>query len=322
VLSRTLGNGRWLGEIHKYRGVILRRMARPELAEAALSRALDEARRREELLLVAEIRKELARLFGEQGRHREMFSCLTDAHGAFAQLRARRDLEDVTREIETLERSFERIVHEWSDSIESADHYTHGHCERVADHACGLAVAAGIDARYLTWFRMGALLHDVGKVSVPAAILNKPGALDDAEWQIMKQHPEQGVRLLAGIEFPWDVRAMVLHHHEHWDGGGYPDGLRGPEIPLAARVLCVADVYDALTTTRSYRAGFAPAVALEIMAGDAGHIFDPELFEAFRALVSDRLVRRRRNDGVHGHGFVRPGRWGTVDRQPPVHAVA
>src|SRR6185369_14976842 len=115
---------------------------------------------------------------------------------------------------------------------------TQGHCERVADLAGALAAKAGLDETSLFWFRIGALLHDVGKLIVPAEVLNKPGMLTD-------------------VQFPWDVAPMVRSHHERWDGGGYPDGLAAESIPLSARILCIADVYDALTTERSYKRAFS-----------------------------------------------------------------
>ncbi|MEO6865281.1 MAG: HD-GYP domain-containing protein, partial [Gemmatimonadaceae bacterium] len=157
-----------------------------------------------------------------------------------------------------------------------------GHCVRVADIACALAERAGFDIQTLFWFRIGALLHDVGKLIVPMEVLNKPGRLDEDEWRIIKRHPEAGVELLADIEFPWDIRPMVRNHHERWDGCGYPDGLGGTAIPMSARILCIADVYDALTTTRSYRSGFDHARAVEIMIENnaTGH-FDPEVFDLF-----------------------------------------
>lgn len=284
-LSAELDDDRWLGEIHKHRGVILRRSERPRLAEESFRLALREAIRRQELLLQAEISKEMAVLFRAQERNREMLECLNRAHDAFAELRVRSDLADVEREIDVLERSFLGIVSEWGDSIESKDLYTRGHCDRVADLACALARAAGFDKASMSWFRMGALLHDVGKVAVPSDILNKPEPLSDEEWAVMRRHPETGVELLANVEFPWDIRPMILHHHERWDGGGYPHGLAGDQIPVAARILCVADVFDALTTARSYRGAFPADVAMAIMAGDAGHVFDPELFELFLRLV-------------------------------------
>ena len=109
----------------------------------------------------------------------------------------------------------------------------------------------------------------------------------------MKRHPEAGVELLRGIEFPWDIIPMVRHHHEHWDGGGYPDGLGGEDIPLSARILCLADVFDALTTDRSYRRGLTSDQALAIMKDDAGFVFDPLLFRVFEGLSP-----RARRQGV------------------------
>jgi HD-GYP domain-containing protein (c-di-GMP phosphodiesterase class II) len=137
----------------------------------------------------------------------------------------------------------------------------------------------------MMWFRMGALLHDVGKVSVPLEVLTKPGRLDESEWQVMARHPVFGVELLNGIEFPWDVRPMIRHHHERFDGTGYPDKMRGTEIPLEARILTIADIYDALTTTRSYRTAYSHEKAMEIMASEVGRSVDPDLFAIFSKIV-------------------------------------
>lgn len=290
TLSMSLNDRRWLGEIYKHRGEIALKSDRLREAEECFRRALEEAANREDLLLEAEISKEMAQLFRLEHRNREVLEWLNRAHKAFDTLRARRDLADVDEQIASLEEGFASIVREWGDSIESKDHYTQGHCERVADRACELAIVAGLAPRELTWFRMGALLHDVGKVSVPARILNKPGPLDEDEWAIIKRHPEAGVELLANIDFPWDVRPMVLHHHEQWNGEGYPHGLAGIEIPFAARILCVADVFDALTTNRSYRPAFPPRRALEIMERDTGHIFDPTLFGLFRKITAGEAM--------------------------------
>ena len=141
----------------------------------------------------------------------------------------------------------------------------------------------------LFWFRIGALLHDVGKLIVPAEVLNKPGKLTDEEWALMRQHPAAGVEMLADVEFPWDVAPMVRSHHERWDGQGYPDGLAGEEIPLAARILCIADVYDALTTERSYKRAFSHLEAMEIMRRESG------------APVRSAAVREVRGAGAARH---------------------
>jgi HD-GYP domain-containing protein (c-di-GMP phosphodiesterase class II) len=120
---------------------------------------------------------------------------------------------------------------------------------------------------------------------IPAEVLNKAGQLNDEEWTLMRHHPSAGVELLADIEFPWDVRPIVESHHERWDGTGYPHGLAGDAIPLVARVVCIADVYDALTSRRSYKEPFTHEHALEVMRAQVGRGFDPELFAQFEALA-------------------------------------
>ncbi len=122
----------------------------------------------------------------------------------------------------------------------------------------------------------------------------------------MKRHPQAGVQLLQEIEFPWDIRPMVSHHHEHWDGSGYPDGLAGNDIPLSARILCLADVFDALTSSRSYRGGLTPGQALSVMREDCGIIFDPALFEVFEDLYAPATHWRKRSGGDRWSHPVRP----------------
>jgi putative nucleotidyltransferase with HDIG domain len=206
-------------------------------------------------------------------------------------MRAQRELADADTRLTALEDAFVKIVKSWGESIEGKDPYTQGHSWRVAGIACQLAVAHGLPADELTWFRMGALLHDVGKVAVPVEVLNKRGPLDDAEWKLMARHPVTGVELLEGIEFPWDVRPMIRHHHERWDGTGYPEKLAGEAIPLSARLLTIADVYDALTTDRPYRTGFTHGDALAIMLGDRGRSLDPALMNLFADQIAPALQR-------------------------------
>lgn len=179
------------------------------------------------------------------------------------------------------------VVMQWARTIESKDAYTRGHCERVASYATALARDVGFDGITMFWFRIGALLHDVGKVVVPSEILNKPGRLTDDERAIMERHAAAGADLLSTIEFPWDILPMIRGHHERWDGRGYPDGLAGETIPLSARIICVADVFDALTTDRPYRRGYSREKALEIMAADRDAAFDGALFARFERLIED-----------------------------------
>ncbi|HET7463156.1 MAG TPA: HD domain-containing phosphohydrolase [Longimicrobium sp.] len=283
-MAERAGDNGTLGEVWKHLGMIERETGRPREALRHLDRAGKVARERGDLLLEAQVAREQALVHWGRREHRGTLQALNRAHRLFTRLQARRELAEVDARLAELESTFLAIVAQWGDSIESADRYTRGHCERVANYACALAAAAGVEADVLLWFRMGALLHDVGKIVVPAEILNKPGALTPDERRLMERHPDAGVELIGEMDFPWDIRPMVRHHHEAWDGSGYPGGLAGEQIPLSARILCVADVYDALATDRPYRPAFPHERTLEIMARDAGHKLDPRLFALFRDL--------------------------------------
>ena len=282
-----IGDSREAGEAQYVYGLIERASGDATAAEAHFLRAEEIALERSDLILQGEVARELADLYRTQGRNRQTMQRLNQSHRLFAQLRARRELADVDRRNAALESDFLDVVRKWGDSIESKDVYTQGHCVRVADLACALwtRVAKPEDTP-LFWFRIGALLHDVGKLMVPAEVLNKPGKLTAEEWAMVRGHPTAGVELLADIEFPWDVRPIVESHHERWDGRGYPHGLAGEAIPLAARVLCIADVYDALTSQRSYKRAFSHDEAIAIMRKDIGTQFDPALFPAFEEVAS------------------------------------
>ena len=289
-LSTRTRQDRWLADIHLLAGTAYGRLAKHDLAIAFLERADVIARNRKDAKLLADIVLEQAVVFRDMGKNRETLQRLNEAHRIFHRLRAQRELADVDSRLASLEQTFLQIVRSWGESIESRDPYTQGHCSRVSDYACRIALASGMPAQDITWFRMGALLHDVGKIRVPLSILNKAGALDEAEMKVMAEHPAAGVELLEGIDFPWDVRPMIRHHHERWDGSGYPDHVAGEDIPLAARILTVADVYDALTTARSYRPGFTHQKAIEIMCSERGRTFDPELLDLFLERVAPGLA--------------------------------
>ena len=196
------------------------------------------------------------------GRNQEALRLLNAAHRLFGRLDARVDLVDVSTKVLRLEETYFAVVRDWGQSIESSDSYTFGHCERVAGYAVALARELGLDEEQQTAIRIGAYLHDVGKVRVPHEILTKPGALTAEEFRVIQMHPIWGLELLATVEFPWDIKPIIRWHHEKYDGTGYPDRLRGDEIPVSAQIICIVDVYDALTTTRSYRAALSQAEAL------------------------------------------------------------
>ncbi len=299
ALARQLGDTHADGEAEYVYGLIGRVTGDNAIAEAHFLRAESIATERKDLILQGESSRELAVLYRYQGRNRQTLQRLNQSHRVFTQLRARRELADVDRRTSVLESDFLDVARRWGDSIESKDEYTQGHCVRVADLACSLwvRVCAGDDTS-LFWFRIGALLHDVGKLMVPAEVLNKPGKLTEEEWALMRRHTTAGVELLADIEFPWDVRPIVESHHERWDGRGYPHGLAGDAIPITARVLGIADVYDALTSERSYKKAFTHDEAMDIMRGDAGKAFDPVLFASFEQIVRRGTWRNTPSSGM------------------------
>jgi putative nucleotidyltransferase with HDIG domain len=169
--------------------------------------------------------------------------------------------------------------------IESCDRYTFGHCERVAAYAMAVAHSLGLSGEELTTVRIGAYLHDLGKVAVPSEILNKQGELTHEEIEIIRTHPVRGVELLAAIEFPWDIRPIIRWHHERYDGSGYPDGLSGDAIPVTAQIVGIADAYDALTTTRSYRQAVPAQDALAEMREDR-RLWQPDVYRAFMTVFT------------------------------------
>ncbi|HEX6558252.1 MAG TPA: HD domain-containing phosphohydrolase, partial [Longimicrobiales bacterium] len=286
-----------LGETYKVYGTLYRASGKLHLAEAHLALVAELAQDADHPLLEAEAERENALVLLEQGRKAEALKSLNRSHRLFTNLKARHALIDLDRQLDELERSYMQVVKAWAESIESKDQYTAGHCARVADYTCALARACGISGRDLSWIRMGAFLHDVGKTGVTAKILNKKGRLTDGEWQLMRAHTTIGDEIVAGLDFPYDIRPIVRSHHERWAGGGYPDNLSGEAIPLIARILCIADVFDALTTDRSYRPAYPRSEALALMAAEAGTMLDPKLFELFRNLIeSHGLASDAQND--------------------------
>ncbi len=288
VYTRLDSRG-FLGETYKFYGVLYREMQRPGLADAHFQAAIALAEIAQDRLLEAESLSEWALVDLAAGRNPEALHRLNRANVLFHELHASADLLDIESRLDKLEQTYMRAVAQWAESIESKDRYTAGHCERVADYACRLAQAVGFAGRELKWFRMGGYLHDVGKTSVPEDLLNKPGKLTAEEWALMQRHTIVGDEIVAALNFPWDIRPIVRNHHERWDGTGYPDRLAGEAIPLTARILCVADVYDALTTARSYRPALSRADAIRIMERDVGRLLDPKLFATFKSLIAPEL---------------------------------
>ena len=275
----TAAAARTAAMIARERGDLERAEDRLAAAEAAL-------RDRDEPILAAEIAAERAELYHRQDRHRDTIIALNRAYRALSQLRGTAGVADLARRSRRLEAQFIDVVRRWGQSIEAKDLNTHGHCERVADLTCAIASHMGVGGQTVFWYRVGALLHDIGKLMIPAELLNKPGRLSEEEWSLVRRHPSAGAEMLAAVDFPWDVRPIVESHHECWDGSGYPHGLAGERIPLAARIVCVADVYDVLTSDRSFKRALSHDEALDVMRRDVGRQFDPAVFRAFEEVVT------------------------------------
>jgi len=182
-------------------------------------------------------------------------------------------------------------------ALEARDRYTKDHSRRVGELAGKIAREMGLDASMIALVRLGGLLHDIGKVGIPDAVLLKPGRYTEREFAIMKAHPAIGDAILRHLELLVQERMVVRHHHERFDGRGYPDKLAGDEIPLAARIVCVADAIDAMTTHRVYRRAQPLSFAREQLERNAGTQFDPEVVKAAIALIDRGEVRTQAEDG-------------------------
>lgn len=163
----------------------------------------------------------------------------------------------------------ETVLFSLAQSVEERDPTLGAHCERLSLMSCAMGIALGLPPRDISALQRGGYLHDIGKVAIPDSVLFKPGPLNEEEWAIMKSHTERGERICRHMRSLADVLPIIRHHHERWDGSGYPDGLKGDEIPLLARILQIADIYDALTNSRCYKRALTTDEALEIVCAEA-----------------------------------------------------
>jgi ribonuclease P protein subunit RPR2 len=230
---------------------------------------------------IEQLRAELARRERQAGEHERQLA-----------LYAAELAEQVGREqarTQQLRSSYLAVVRALSNAVEARDAYTARHAERVSAYGMAIAGAVGGELARTPDLEFGFLLHDIGKVAVPDAILYKPGMLTAEERALVARHPVVGEEIVSGIEFLEQARQVVRSHHERWDGRGYPDGLRGEEIPLAARVFAVADVLDALSTDRPYRSALSLRDARRMIAAQGGRHFDPAVLEAFGTIEDAEL---------------------------------
>ena len=183
--------------------------------------------------------------------------------------------------LKDLKELFYKTIKSISSALDAKDPYTHGHSMRVTLYSIILAKELHISENQLEAIETAGLLHDIGKIAIPTAILCKPGKLDDNEFEIMKSHPVNSEKLIASIKKLQEISPGVKHHHERWDGKGYPDHLAGEDIPYSARIIALADTYDAMTSTRSYRKALPHEIAIEEIKKCAGSQFDPVLAQKF-----------------------------------------
>jgi HD-GYP domain-containing protein (c-di-GMP phosphodiesterase class II) len=234
---------------------------------------------------VAVLREELARTQREAAaRQQQLERYAADLREIFKQERAR---------AQELSRSYRATVRALANAVEARDAYTGGHAERVTAYGIALAHAVGLTAETGAETEFGFLLHDIGKVGVPDAILWKTSSLTAEEYALIARHPVIGWDILRDVEFLGEGKLVVRHHHERWDGTGYPDGLAGEQIPVAARVFALADALDALTTDRPYRPASSFADARAEIHRAAGSQFDPEVVAAYDTIADDTFAGLR-----------------------------
>jgi putative nucleotidyltransferase with HDIG domain len=201
------------------------------------------------------------------------------------------------------ERTYDTTLQALSNALDVRDSETEGHSRRVVDYMELIIAQLSVAPGHVATLRRGALLHDIGKIGVPDNVLRKPAALSDAEWVVMKRHPEHGARIISQIPFLEDVSRIVRHHHERWDGQGYPDGIAGGAIPLGARIFAVADSFDAMTSDRPYRRAMSVEDARAEVARCRGTQFDPDVADAFSRVPVDRLDAIA-DDAPHSHAHA------------------
>lgn len=223
-----------------------------------------------------------------------------------------RQVDEMQGRLDAIEKVHFATIEAFAMAIDAKDQVTHGHIRRVQQYSMEVARSLGVtDDKQLKALQAAALLHDTGKLAIPEYILNKPGPLTPAEFEKMKEHAVVGANILKNIDFPYPVAPIVRHHHENWDGRGYPDGLKGQEIPLGARILSVVDCYDALTSDRPYRPRMTRQQSEQILLDRRGVMYDPWVVDGFIKILDqlealDEAEGRNALNYADGSGTGRP----------------
>jgi putative nucleotidyltransferase with HDIG domain len=217
---------------------------------------------------------------------------------------------ELDQALASLEDAYRSTLKALTSALETRDSETHGHSERVVTYSLRLGRECGLDSGQMKALEFGSLLHDIGKIGVPDAILRKPAKLTEEEWVLMREHPLHGQQILRGIEFLNRASRVVAQHHEKWDGSGYPLGLSGEDIDICARIFAVADAYDAITSDRVYRRGKSYEAAAQELEEWAGKQFDAKIVEAFHRVPKEdweelhRRSLRKEKENFEAHQIV------------------
>ena len=234
------------------------------------------------VILITALSEKGDRIEGIKAGADDFLSRPVDRTELLARVRSLLKLKQRTDELERAE----SVLFSLARSIEGKDPYTHGHCERLSEYSIRLGDQLGLPEDQIIALRRAGVVHDIGKIAVPDAILLKPGKLSAEEWTLIREHPVVGERICAPLKSFRLVLPIIRHHHEKFDGSGYPDGLRKQDIPVTARVLQIVDIYDALTTERPYKPAFSITDALQTMKNEVAQgWWDPDIFDQFEQLV-------------------------------------
>jgi putative nucleotidyltransferase with HDIG domain len=201
---------------------------------------------------------------------------------------SRRQAAEIKAAYDKLEATYDQTLAALMSALDARDRETEGHSSRVSRLTARMGQALNFSREQLKVLERGSLLHDIGKIGISDTILHKPGRLSEEEWTVMRRHPDIGAKIVNGIPFLEDTIPLIRHHQERWDGTGYPDGLRGEEIPILARMFSIADAFDALTSNRPYRQKISEEEAVQYLREQSGTLFDPHIVEIFEQVLKEQ----------------------------------